>query len=179
MILADVALVPRLACGRCELGRDLQIASASRRGIIVVCPRARGADGARFNSSATACATRPILTPTDERPTEAPLLDVKTFASFFTADGEVGAVQNVSFSIQRGRTLASSAIRQRKPHRHAILETPSSRRAGCWRTHPAAVGRRWAKIDIDCSTRNRPALQGGRGGLVSMIFQEPTTACRR
>src|ERR1043166_6243587 len=106
------------------------------------------------------------------------LLEVRNLrVSFFAPDGVVGAVQNVSFSIDRGRTLALvgesgsgksvtaySLLRLVQPpgrilSGNIILRSP---RAG--------------EIDIAHLDEKSGLLYKVRGGLVSIIFQEPMTA---
>jgi ABC-type dipeptide/oligopeptide/nickel transport system ATPase component len=109
---------------------------------------------------------------------ESPLLEVKNLrVSFFTREGVVGAVQNVSFSLQRGRTLAlvgesgsgksvtASALLRLVQPPGRIVEGRillRSRRAG--------------EIDIAHLDERSGLLFKVRGGLMSMIFQEPMTA---
>jgi ABC-type dipeptide/oligopeptide/nickel transport system ATPase component len=109
---------------------------------------------------------------------ELPLLDVANLrVSFFTPRGVVGAVQNVSFSIQRGRTLAlvgesgsgksvtAYSLLRLVPPPGQILSgrmTLRSRRAG--------------EIDIAHLDEKSGLLFKIRGGLISMIFQEPMSA---
>lgn len=111
-------------------------------------------------------------------PPEAPLLDVKNLrVSFFTPDGVVGAVQNISFSIQRGQTLAlvgesgsgksvtALSLLRLVPPPGRIVEgriVLRSQRAG--------------EIDIAHLDEKSGLLFKVRGGLMSMIFQEPMTA---
>jgi peptide/nickel transport system ATP-binding protein len=114
----------------------------------------------------------------DPRPFPPSLLEVSNLrVSFFTADGVVGAVQGLSFSIQRGRTLAlvgesgagksvtaSSILR--------IVQPPGRIVGGRILLHSPRAG----TIDIAQLDEKSGLLFKVRGGLVSMIFQEPMTA---
>src|SRR5687768_6072654 len=117
----------------------------------------------------------PMSSPLDADPRLSPsnLLEVRNLRVTFEAlEGRVGAVQNVSFSLERGRTLALVG------------------RSGCGKTvtalsllrlvHPAAHisgqillrSRREGDIDIGHLDEKSGLLYRVRGGLVSIIFQE-------
>ena len=109
---------------------------------------------------------------------EAPLLEVKNLrVSFFTPDGVVGAVQNVSFSIPRGRTLAlvgeSGAGKSVTAGSILQLVQPPGRIVG---GRILLRSRRAGEIDIAQLDEKSGLLFKVRGGIVSMIFQEPMTA---
>ena len=111
-------------------------------------------------------------------PPDAPLLDVRNLrVSFFTPDGEVGAVQNVSFSIQRGRTLAlvgeSGSGKSVTASALLRLIQPPGRILG---GRMILRSQRAGEIDIGHLDEKSGLLYRVRGGLVSMIFQEPMTA---
>lgn len=111
-------------------------------------------------------------------PPDAPLLDVKNLrVSFQTPDGEVGAVQNVSFSIPRGKTLAlvgeSGSGKSVTAYSLLRLIQPPGRILG---GHMVLRSRRAGEIDIAHLDEKSGLLYKVRGGLVSMIFQEPMTA---
>ncbi len=96
---------------------------------------------------------------------------------FFTEDGELPAVDGVTFSIKRGRTLAlvgesgcgksvtSYSLLQ-------LVQKPGKIVAGKILLHSARAG----DIDVAQLSEDSEALYHVRGGLVSMIFQEPMTA---
>jgi ABC-type dipeptide/oligopeptide/nickel transport system ATPase component len=114
------------------------------------------------------------MTPTPEPP----LLEVKNLrVSFFTPDGVVGAVQNASFSIQRGRTLAlvgeSGSGKTVTANSILKLVPPPGRILGGRIT---LRSRRAGEIEIGHLDEDSGLLFKVRGGLVSMIFQEPMTA---
>ncbi len=109
---------------------------------------------------------------------DAPLLDVKNLrVSFFTADGVVGAVQNISFSIQRGKTLAlvgeSGSGKSVTAYSILRLVQPPGRIID---GRILLRSRRAGEIDIAHLDEKSGLLFQVRGGLVSMIFQEPMTA---
>ncbi len=111
-------------------------------------------------------------------PPESPLLEVKNLrVSFFTPDGEVGAVQNVSFSIPRGRTLAlvgeSGSGKSVTAYSLLRLVQPPGRILG---GRMILRSQREGEIDIAHLDEKSGLLFKVRGGLVSMIFQEPMTA---
>ncbi len=96
---------------------------------------------------------------------------------FATEEGEVVAVDDVSFSVGRGRTLAlvgeSGSGKSVTSYSILRLIQPPGRIAG------GRILLRSARAgDIDLARLNErsPLLYRVRGGLVSMIFQEPMTA---
>ena len=111
-------------------------------------------------------------------PANPPLLEVRNLrVSFFTAAGVVGAVQNVSFSIQRGRTLAlvGESGSGKSVTANALLrlvQPPGRITAGNILLRSSRTG----EIDIAHLDEKSGLLFKIRGGLISMIFQEPMTA---
>jgi ABC-type dipeptide/oligopeptide/nickel transport system ATPase component len=111
-------------------------------------------------------------------PSDAPLLEVRNLrVSFFTPDGVVGAVQNISFSIQRGRTLAlvgeSGSGKSVTAYSLLRLVQPPGRILD---GRMILRSQREGEIDIGHLDEKSGLLFKVRGGLVSMIFQEPMTA---
>ena len=111
-------------------------------------------------------------------PPEAPLLDVKNLrVSFPSAEGTVGAVQNVSFAIARGRTLAlvGESGSGKTVTAHALLKlVPPPGRIEAGRI--VFRSRRVGEIDLAHLDEKSGLLFKVRGGLISLIFQEPMTA---
>jgi ABC-type dipeptide/oligopeptide/nickel transport system ATPase component len=106
------------------------------------------------------------------------LLDVKNLrVSFFGPDGVIGAVQNVSFSIQRGRTLAlvgeSGSGKSVTAYSLLRLIQPPGQIVG---GNIVLRSQRAGEIDIAHLDEKSGLLFKVRGGLMSMIFQEPMTA---
>jgi oligopeptide/dipeptide ABC transporter ATP-binding protein len=101
-----------------------------------------------------------------------PLLEVRNLqVSFFTGEGEVRAVDNVSFTIQKGETLALVG------------------ESGCGKSVTAlALARLVAQppgvykggqvlLDgVDVLTMNKEVLRSIRGAKISYIFQEPASS---
>ena len=111
-------------------------------------------------------------------PPDAPLLEVKNLrVSFFTPDGVIGAVQNISFSIQRGRTLAlvgeSGSGKSVTAYSLLRLVQPPGR---IMDGRMVLRSLRAGEIDIAHLDEKSGLLFKVRGGLVSMIFQEPMSA---
>ena len=111
-------------------------------------------------------------------PPDAPLLDVRNLrVAFFTPDGVVGAVQNVSFTIERGRTLAlvgeSGSGKSVTAYSLLRLVQPPGRILD---GRMILRSQRAGEIDIGHLDEKSGLLFQVRGGLVSMIFQEPMTA---
>ncbi|MES2692423.1 MAG: ABC transporter ATP-binding protein [Verrucomicrobiota bacterium] len=114
------------------------------------------------------------MTPIDE----ATLLDVQNLrVSFFTPEGVVGAVQNVSFTIQRGRTLAlvgeSGSGKSVTAYSLLRLVQPPGRIVS---GKILLNSRREGRIDIAHLDEKSGLLFKVRGGAISMIFQEPMAA---
>ncbi len=102
---------------------------------------------------------------------DTPLLDVRNLStSFFTEKGEVGAIQDVSFQIYPGETLALVG------------------ESGCGKSvtalsimqlldYPGKVVKGQILFDDqDLTQASKPALQTIRGNKIGMIFQEPMTS---
>jgi ABC-type dipeptide/oligopeptide/nickel transport system ATPase component len=109
---------------------------------------------------------------------ELPLLEVKNLrVSFFNPEGVVGAVQGVSFAIQRGRTLAlvgeSGSGKTVTACSLLRLIQPPGRIIG---GRMLLRSRRAGDVDIAHLDEDSGLLYKVRGGLISMIFQEPMTA---
>jgi ABC-type dipeptide/oligopeptide/nickel transport system ATPase component len=111
-------------------------------------------------------------------PAGLPLLEVANLrVSFFTPEGVVGAVQNVSFSIGRGRTLAlvGESGSGKSVTAYALLrliQPPGRIMSG----RILLRSRREGDIDIGHLDEQSGLLFKVRGGMISMIFQEPMTA---
>ena len=116
--------------------------------------------------------------PENYRPSLPPLLQVSNLrVSFLNPEGVVGAVQNVSFSIQRGRTLAlvgeSGSGKSVTAYSLLRLVQPPGRiLAGRILLRSQRAG----EIDIAHLDEQSGLLFTVRGGIISMIFQEPMTA---
>ena len=111
-------------------------------------------------------------------PAEPPLLDIRNLrVSFAMPHGVVGAVQNVSLAIGRGRTLAlvgeSGAGKSVTACSILKLIQPPGRIVS---GRIILRSRREGEIDIGHLDEKSGLLFKVRGGLVSMIFQEPMTA---
>ncbi|QYM79342.1 ABC transporter ATP-binding protein [Horticoccus luteus] len=96
---------------------------------------------------------------------------------FETEDGSLPAVNGVNFSIPRGRTLAlvGESGCGKSVTSYSILrliQPPGRIVGGKILLHSARAG----EIDIAALNEKSPLLYRVRGGLVSMIFQEPMTA---
>jgi len=109
---------------------------------------------------------------------DAPLIEVTDLrVSFFTPDPIVPAVDGVSFSIQRGRTLAlvgeSGSGKSVTAYSILRLVQPPGRIVGGRIMLRSA---RAGEIDITELADDSDTLYHVRGGLVSMVFQEPMTA---
>lgn len=109
---------------------------------------------------------------------ESPLLEVKDLrTSFFTLDGEVPAVNGVSFTLGRGRTLAlvGESGSGKSVTAYSILrliQPPGKITGGKILLHSARAG----EIDVTALNERSETLYRMRGGLVSLIFQEPMTS---
>jgi oligopeptide/dipeptide ABC transporter ATP-binding protein len=122
-------------------------------------------------------ALQPITT--ESVPTEEDvLLSVEDLCvHFLTAQGALLAVDGVSFSIRRGRTLAlvGESGCGKSVTSYALLRlTPRPGRIV--RGRIVLYSRRAGVIDITRLREDDDRLYQLRGGLVSMIFQEPMTA---
>ena len=111
-------------------------------------------------------------------PAHSPLLEVKNLrVSFFTGEGVVGAVQGVSFAIGRGRTLAlvgeSGSGKSVTAYSILRLVQPPGRIVG---GQILLRSQRAGDIDIAPLDEKSGLLFKVRGGLISMIFQEPMAA---
>jgi ABC-type dipeptide/oligopeptide/nickel transport system ATPase component len=118
------------------------------------------------------------VTDLDPRPSPSILLEVSNLrVSFFTPEGVVGAVQNVSFAIERGKTLAlvgeSGSGKSVTAFSLLRLIQPPGRMVG---GRILLHSRRAGRIDISHLDEKSGLLFTVRGGLVSMIFQEPMAA---
>ncbi len=107
-----------------------------------------------------------------------PLLEVEELrVSFFTPDLVVPAVEGVTFSIARGQTLAlvGESGSGKSVTAYSILrliQPPGRMTGGRILLRSARVG----DIDIAKLEDDSDRLFEVRGGLISMIFQEPMTA---
>ena len=114
----------------------------------------------------------------DPRPFSSPLLDVRNLrVSFFTSAGVVGAVQNVSFTIERGQTLAlvgeSGSGKSVTAYSLLRLVQPPGRIIS---GRILLRSRREGEFDLAHLDEKSGLLYKVRGGVISMIFQEPMAA---
>ena len=114
----------------------------------------------------------------DSRSAASPLLEVSNLrVSFFTPEGIVGAVQNVSFTIERGKTLAlvgeSGSGKTVTAYSLLRLVQPPGRVLG---GRILLRSQRAGDIDVGHLDEKSGLLFKVRGGLISMIFQEPMAA---
>jgi ABC-type dipeptide/oligopeptide/nickel transport system ATPase component len=106
------------------------------------------------------------------------LLEIRNLrVSFTTAHGIVGAVQNVTLSVGRGRTLAlvgesGSGKSVTALSILRLIQPPGQVVSGSILLH----SRRAGTIDLSNLDEQSGLLFEVRGGLVSMIFQEPGNA---
>jgi ABC-type dipeptide/oligopeptide/nickel transport system ATPase component len=109
---------------------------------------------------------------------DTPVLEVRNLrVSFATAEGEVGAVQNISFTMPRGRTLAlvgesGSGKSVTALSLLRLIEPPGRTTGG----RIVLRSRRLGEIDLGHLDEKSGLLFQVRGGVISMIFQEPMTA---
>jgi peptide/nickel transport system ATP-binding protein len=119
--------------------------------------------------------------PSPENPSSQPhenVLEVEDLAvSFFTEEGEVRAVTGVTFGIKRGECLAivGESGSGKSVSAYSILrliQAPGRIMGGRIRLYPRTGG----MVDVTALGEKDDRLYHVRGGLVSMIFQEPMTA---
>ena len=96
---------------------------------------------------------------------------------FYTEEGEVRAVDGVSFAMKRGRIMAlvGESGCGKSVTSYSILrliQKPGSIKGGSIVFHPSGG----EPIDVTALAENSDALFHLRGGQISMIFQEPMTA---
>ncbi|MBI5693632.1 MAG: ABC transporter ATP-binding protein [Verrucomicrobia bacterium] len=119
----------------------------------------------------------PDLSPAPVRPPAA-LLEVRNLrVSFFTPEGVVGAVQNASFAIERGRTLAlvgesGSGKSVTAYSLLRLIQPPGRILSGQVLLRSQRVG----EVDLGHLDERSGLLFTVRGGVISMIFQEPMVA---
>lgn len=106
-----------------------------------------------------------------------PILEVEDLRVTFVTERTVTpAVQGVSFSVQHGRTLAlvgeSGSGKSMTGYALLQLVPPPGRVTGRIVLH----SKRGGHIEIGTLNERSRVLRAVRGGLVSMIFQEPMTA---
>ncbi|HMP76716.1 MAG TPA: ABC transporter ATP-binding protein [Kiritimatiellia bacterium] len=107
-----------------------------------------------------------------------PLLAVENLSvAFFTEEGRVDAVRNISFDVQRGETLSivGESGSGKSVSAYSILrliQRPGRITGGRITLFPRGRD----PIEITALSDNANALFDVRGGRVSMIFQEPMTA---
>lgn len=121
------------------------------------------------------------MTACSEMVTETTLLDVRGLRVYFpTPEGVVKALDDVSFSIEAGKTLAmvgESGCGKSTVGRALlrILDEPGNIEAGqiLWRDRPE-IGT--DQIDIVRQEPDGPRMRSIRGGQIGLVFQEPMTA---
>ena len=101
--------------------------------------------------------------------------DLKTY--FTTVEGELPAVDGVTFDMQRGKTLAivGESGCGKSVTAYSILrliQKPGRIVAGKIFLYPRGASR----VDVTALNKKSDQLYDLRGGMVSMIFQEPMTA---
>lgn len=107
-----------------------------------------------------------------------PLLEVRNLrVSFFTPEGVVGAVQGISFTIERGRTLAlvGESGSGKSVTAHSLLrliQPPGRILSGQVLLRSQRVG----EVDLGHLDERSGLLFAVRGGVISMVFQEPMVA---
>jgi len=115
-----------------------------------------------------------------QKTTETPstVLEVQDLKTYFqTEEGEVRAVQGVTFSVPRGKTVAlvGESGCGKSVTAYSILrliQKPGWIAGGRILLHPKGK----ATIDVTALNEKSGSLYQLRGGLASMIFQEPMTA---
>ncbi|HNC23382.1 MAG TPA: ABC transporter ATP-binding protein [Opitutaceae bacterium] len=113
-----------------------------------------------------------------DAPATPPLLEVSDLrVRFATHDGAVTAVDGVSFTLDRGRTLAlvgesGSGKSVTAYSLLRLIQPPGRIEGGRILLRSARAG----EVDIGRLNERDPQLFKVRGGLISMIFQEPMTA---
>lgn len=117
--------------------------------------------------------------PTSNRPlvSPSPLLEVRNLrVAFQDGPNVVGAVQNISFTIGSGRTLALVG-ESGSGKSVTALSLLRLAQPGCTTSGQILLrSRRAGDIDIGHLDEKSGLLYKVRGGLISMIFQEPMTA---
>jgi ABC-type dipeptide/oligopeptide/nickel transport system ATPase component len=113
-----------------------------------------------------------------ERPAALPLLEVENLqTSFFATEGTVRAVDGVSFKLARGRTLAlvGESGSGKSVTAYSILrliQPPGRIVGGAMRLHSERLG----DVDLARLGERSDLLYRVRGGVISLIFQEPMTS---
>ena len=107
---------------------------------------------------------------------DAPVLTLEALSVRFAADrGEVVALEDVSFAVSAGETLAlvgeSGSGKSVTSLSILRLLPPSGRIAG-----GRILFRGWSGETVDLATADEAALRAIRGAGVSMVFQEPMSA---
>ncbi len=121
-----------------------------------------------------------VLIPKEKPPSEPPshVLEVDGLrVRFLTEEGEVNAVDGVSFRMRRGKTMAlvGESGCGKSVTAYSILrliQRPGRIAGGSIRFFP----RSGFPIDVSGLRENSDILYALRGGSISMIFQEPMTA---